>query len=90
MTKQEFAVLMALRDNPGGLLADDFREATKREVSRHNTATVLPRQRHENCAAIPLSPTQEGNPSGLVAEVNGVVVRGRTAGWSVATSNRKS
>jgi len=48
-------------------------------VSWHNTATALPRQRHDSCAAIPQGPTQEGNPTGEVVEVNQAVVRGRTA-----------
>lgn len=41
MTKQEMAVLRALQANPAGLFEDDFREATKREVSRHTVGEHL-------------------------------------------------
>lgn len=41
MTKQEKAVLIALSNNPAGLLQVDFREATKREVSQHTVHLQL-------------------------------------------------
>ncbi len=66
MTKQEVAVLLALQAHPAGLLEDDFRQATRREVSRHTVCEHLAVLLSQGLIKTTAEQPQDGRAKGLV------------------------